>query len=298
MGYYLQYCFIRILRSVASLLPWAWIAALTRAVTGVVYRLYGSRRRIALRNLDRAYGKFLKRREKEAIARRSFQHIGLSLVEFFLMKKSMKTARADFKFSGLEHLKTAFARGKGVVLVISHLGSWENLSMLPYLTAHRWSVVVKRIKNPHVDRDFNRLRRAAKLTPIYKKGSVRPVLKQLRANHGVAILIDQWAGPEGLWQDFFGHATSTTDIPARLAKKMGSALIPAYCIRRGDHAFEIQIHPELPKDKQANLSVPAITKKLNEGLEAQIRKYPDQWFWGHKRWKPRPKRSAALEAVA
>ena len=104
----------------------------------------------------------------------------------------------------------------------------------------------------------------------------------------VAIVIDQWAGREGVWVDFFGRATSTTSLPVRLAKKTGCALIPIYCLRKEIGRYEIQLLPAVPVSDDADWEI-RTTKRLNEILESQIRQYPEQWSWSHRRWKPAPR---------
>jgi len=176
----------------------------------------------------------------------------------------------------------------GVVLVISHLGSWEYLSFLPYFTKRSWSVVVKDIKNPYIDKAIDAMRRVMTVIPIPKNSSIRTVLKELKSDHGVAILIDQWAGDEGLWIDFFDTETSTTSIPARLAEKTGCALVPAYCLRSSSGYYEIHIEKPIEADMNQPDWENLVTKKLNESLEKQILAYPEQWLWGHRRWKDKP----------
>ena len=141
-----------------------------------------------------------------------------------------KEAATRFKLLGNEFLEEAFLKEHGVVLVISHLGSWEYLSFLPYFTKRPWSVVVKNIKNPYVDKAIDAMRRVMTVNPISKDNSVRAIFQELKAGHGVAILVDQWAGDDGLWVDFFDTKTSTTSIPARLSEKTGCALVSAYCL--------------------------------------------------------------------
>ena len=120
------------------------------------------------------------------------------------------------------------------------------------------------------------------------KGGKGQTLSELRNNHGVAIVIDQWAGTEGLWIDFFGTATSTTSLPARLAKKTGCALVPIYCLRKAIGQYEIHMLPAVPVPDDPDWEI-RTTKRLNELLESQIRRYPEQWSWSHKRWKSKPR---------
>ena len=115
------------------------------------------------------------------------------------------------------------------------------------------------------------LRREIGSVPILKTNAIRPTLTALRQNHGVGVLIDQWDGSGGIWIDFFGKATSTTSLPARLAKKTGCALIPIYCLRREIGQSEIQVLPEVPLSGGPDWEF-GTTGRLNEILESRIRR--------------------------
>ena len=110
---------------------------------------------------------------------------------------------------------------------------------------------------------------------------------ELRRNHGVAVVMDHWAGADGLWVEFFGRATSTLSLPARLAKKTGCALIPIFCIRTALGRYEVRLLPTVPMPDDPNWEF-RTTKRLNDILEAQIRGAPEQWSWSHRRWRPQP----------
>ena len=288
MTYYIQYIFVRFVAFLISLFPIGLAVWVGRTAGNFIFFVFKRRRKIAIANIDKALSQTVSMADKRRIARAAFQNMAISLIELFLIKKIKGKTSDNFIILGNEYIDDAFAKGKGVVLVISHLGSWEYLSFLPYLTKKDWSVVVKDIRNPYLNEYIKRLRSLTTVVPIEKKKSMRPILKELKQNHGVAILIDQWAGAEGLWLDFFNSKTSTTSIPARLAKKTGCALIPAYCLRQGLGKYEIHIHPPVSINPEETNWEETTTIRLNELLEEQIRKYPEQWLWGHRRWKKNP----------
>lgn len=283
------YYLVKALAGFARILPVGVCGWLARRVGDLIYLFHIERREIAINNLSRAFGKELKRPQIRRIARKSFQHMVVSVVELFTAERIKATARQRFHIKGEAILRQAFQRGKGVVFVISHLGAWEYLSFSSLLMNYEYSysVVVKEIKNPRLDQEINRLRRAIGVLPIPKKRAARKILGELRNNHGVAILIDQWAGLEGVWLPFFGHSTSTTTLPARLALKTGCALVPAYCLRREDGRYDIELGPLIEIDGVSATAEIALTEKLNRLLEEKIRQYPHQWLWCHRRWKPK-----------
>lgn len=214
-------------------------------------------------------------------------------MELFILRKMKKEAASRFSIEGYEHLKGALAKRRGVLLVISHLGVWEYLAFLFYLKQMKVSVVVKEMKNIYFDREIDALRRETGAITIAKRNSVKAILSELKQNQVVAILIDQWAGQEGIWVDFFGSPTSTTSIPARLAKKTGCALVPAYCLRKSSGSYQIQVHAPIDFRSEHEAWEQETTLRLNQLLEEQIRNRPGQWFWAHRRWKAKPAHSRA-----
>ncbi len=288
LNYWLQYALVRFLALLATALPVEVSHEIACGFGTLSYWILGKRRKIAIENIASALGDSLPESRKKEIARAAFQSAALSMMELFTVEKIKKEAAARFKLFGNDFLEESFSKSHGVVLVISHLGSWEYLSFLPFFTKRPWSVVVKDIKNPYLDKAIDAMRRVMTVSPISKDKSVRAILQELKAGHGVAILVDQWAGNEGLWIDFFGTKTSTTSIPARLSEKTGCALVSAYCLRTTPGHYEIHIEKPVVRNTEEPGWENTVTKDLPGVLERQIRAHPEQWLWGHRRWKNKP----------
>jgi len=289
MGYVLQFYAVQALVTVLKLVPLSLSGWIVKRVADIYFSCSPKRRHIALDNLTIAYGDTLSTGQKRTIARRSFENQALSILELLVSNKMRKDAARRFPITGQQHFDEAVARGKGVVFVASHLGAWEYIGFPGCLKQYPHSVIVKKIKNPYLNNMIDALRRESDTVPIPKDASaLRHTLAELRQNHGVAIVIDQWAGNEGLWIEFFGRATSTTSLPARLAHKTGCTLLPIYCVRKTIGQYEIQLLPAvlLPDDSAWEIRT---TKRLNDIFESQIRKYPEQWSWNHRRWRPKPR---------
>ncbi len=288
LGYWLQYLVVRFLAMLATVLPVEVSHRIACGFGTLSYWILRKRRKIALENISSALGNSLPERRKKEIARSAFQNAALSMMELFTVEKIKKEAPTRFELFGNEFLEEAVLKEHGVVLVMSHLGPWEDRSFLPYFTKRPWSVVVKNIKNPYLDKAIDAMRRVMTVNPISKDSSVRAVLQELKAGHGVAILVDQWAGDEGLWIDFFGTKTSTTSIPARFSEKTGCALISAYCLRKSPGHYEIHVEKPVAHNMDQPGWEGTVTKDLNQVLERQILAHPEQWLWGHRRWKNKP----------
>ena len=287
-NYWLQNLAVRCLALLATALPVEIAHRIACGFGTLSYWILRKRRKIAFENITHALGDSLPPRRKKDIARAAFQSAALSMMELFTVEKIKKEAMTRFKLFGNEFLEEDFLKEQGVVLVISHLGSWEYLSFLPYFTKRPWSVVVKDIKNPYLDKAIDSMRRVMTVNPIPKDSSVKTILQELKAGHGVAILVDQWAGKEGLWVDFFDTKTSTTSVPARLSEKTGCALVSAYCLRTTPGHYEIHIEKPIVHGMDQPGWENTVTQDLNKVLERQILGHPEQWLWGHRRWKDKP----------
>ena len=288
MGYLFQFYAVQALATVLRLVPLSLSGWIVQRVADIYFFCSPTRRHLTLENLTIAYGDTRSAGQKRTIARRSFENHALSILELFVINKMKKNAARRFPITGQQHFDEAVARGKGVVFVASHLGAWEYIGFPGYLHPYPHAVLVKHIKNPYLNNTIDALRRAIETLPIPKEANaLRHILAELHQNHGVAIVIDQWAGREGLWVECFGRATSTTSLPARLAKKTGCALLPIYCFRKQIGQYEIHILPAVPllDDPAGDIHT---AKRLNDILESQIRAYPEQWSWSHRRWRPKP----------
>jgi len=289
IGYLCQFYAVQALVIVLKLVPFSLSGWIVKRGADIYFVCSPKRRHIALENLTIAYGDTRSASQKSTIARRSFENQALSILELLVIDNMKQHAARRFAITGLQYFEEAVARGKGIVFVASHLGSWEYIGFPGYLKQYPRAVLVKKIKNPYLNNTIDALRRAIDTVPIPKAANaLRNTLAELRQNHGVAIVIDQWAGSEGLWIEFFGRATSTTSLPARLAHKTGCALLPVYCIRTTIGQYEIHLLPAVPVPDDPAWDLHT-TKRLNDILESQIRKYPEQWSWGHRRWRPKPR---------
>lgn len=293
-----SYGLMRLLSWFVNLFPAAGAECIARFLGRLLFFAMGSRRKVALQNLEIAFGKEKTADERRSIALAAFEHIAVSFMEVFRIEKILKQGVENiFTIKGKEHFDKALARGKGAVFVVSHIGSWEYLAFFFYLTGYRCSVVVKEVRNPYLFNWLNGMRGRMTLNVIRKNNphqALKSMLRELSDNHVLALLIDQWAGNDEPWIDFFGKPASTTTMPARIALKTGCALVPGACIRKAPGKYEITIFPEIEKEPSDDSQ--QLTLRLNRQLEDQIRDYAGQWTWTHKRWKGRKEYSTPVSS--
>jgi KDO2-lipid IV(A) lauroyltransferase len=254
------------------------------------FHLDGERRKVALENLHVAFGGEKSEVELHAIARGTFQNLGMMAVEFFrIPKMDVETFKKRVKIERLEQALNLLTKGKGVLLLLSHFGNWEMMGIMSKLIGAPIMVIAKPMKkNQRIDQFITKIRNAAGLEVVSSIKASRIVIKALSQNRVVGILIDQRAKrSEGIWADFFGKKAPTTPGLAVLAMKTGAPVVPVFMVRNGfgKHRLVIQNPLELIRTGDIKKDVEANTQLFNHTLESMIRQYPDQWFWVHRRWE-------------
>ena len=261
-----------------------------RQLGNVMYYVDLKHRKVALENLRLAFGQEKSERQLFEIAQRTFQNLGMMIIEFFrIPRMDVKTFKKRVKIEGLDEALKLLEKRKGLLLLLSHFGNWELMGIISKVIGNSIVVIAKPVKkNQWVDRFVTKIRNAAGLEVISSIKASRKVIKALSENRVVGILIDQRAKrSEGVWADFFGRKAPTTPSLAVLALKTGAPVLPVFMIRNGfqQHRLLIKEPLELIRTGDIKKDVEANTQLFNQTLESMVRQYPDQWFWVHRRWE-------------
>src|SRR5204862_3777473 len=247
-------------------------------------------RRIAQRNLTTA---FPTRRpaERRAIARAAFAHFGrllFELLRFGTLSPAKMLARVEF--DGEERSRLAYAQGRGVLFVTGHFGFWELQAMVHALRVEPVSILARALDNPHLDRLLERIRQRTGNTVVYRRGTIRRVMRTLQAGHGVAVLIDQHImSRDAIYVDFFDRPAATTSAVAALALRTGAPVVPVFAPPLGGGRIRvIYEHPVAPPAADAENAVREFTQRCTDVLEMYVRHHPELWLWMHRRWREDP----------
>jgi Kdo2-lipid IVA lauroyltransferase/acyltransferase len=252
-----------------------------------IYYILKSRRAIALNNVSRSFpdNNYLWHKK---ICRDSFRNFGISAMEFVQLKKfDNKFIDKYITIEGEEHIKVALALGKGIIGICPHLGNWEYVAAYVATKGYPVSVIMKRQSNRYVNNLIERLRTSFGMELIYKNKAGFPVVRALKKNKIVAFVADQDAGKNGIFVDFFGRPASTAQGPARFAQSYNSPAMIFAGVRGKNGTFKIVISPILKFDYNKNNKTAIFknTMQWTHAIEEYIRKYPEQYFWMHRRWK-------------
>jgi KDO2-lipid IV(A) lauroyltransferase len=282
----------RLVGALIAALPRRAMLALGTGLGGLAYRLMRARRRIALDNLRAVFGDSKSPAEIECIARESFRNVGASLVELlWLGGASPEEIERLVEFDAASRLaiEEAHARGRGVVVIPIHFGRWELMGLAYNRLGHTVTFIAKALSNPYVDAYLNAIRCRGGNRVLHMGRAGREIIRVLRSGGAIAALIDQKLSLRrgGILVDFLGRPAATTPGIAKLAIRHGAALLPIYCLPLPDGRCRVVAGPiveyELSGDRGADVC--HVTRLCLAASEAVIRKHPEYWTWGHKRWK-------------
>lgn len=281
---------------VAGVLPRRTALAFGRGLGRAWGRLDRRHLRIAEDNLAQAFPDWDAARRR-ATALGVYGHFGRVLLDILWMSHREREAilgRVDV--FGAEHVEAARAAGRGALLVSAHVGNWELHGVAHGFLFGAIGVVARPLDNPALDARLCDFRRRPGNSVIYKQRALPQVLRLLRDNRAVAILIDQnvQAG-DGIFVDFFGRRAATTTVAAALAVKTGCALIPTHTELGEDGRYRLEYEAPLawPPAGDRDADLQRLTQQLTSVIEGWVRRRPEQWLWLHRRWKTQPAEGGA-----
>jgi len=272
-------------------LPESWALSLGAFLGLMWYYLIPIRRRVVMQNLDLALGVDYDRRGLRKIARATYRNLGISAIEFFLVKKlTPGIVKEKFVMEGASNLEAAQRLGKGVLVLTAHFGNWDLLCCSQALAGYPLHVITKSLKAGGLNDFWMETRRRCGLNLIEARGSMKKILKALRRNEIVAFVIDQnMLHSQGVFVDFFGKPACTTYSLALLAERTGAPVIPIFILRQGLGRHRIVIQEPLVYQTvgRRRENILHNTRIYTAILEDMIRSRPDHWLWLHRRWKTR-----------
>jgi len=273
-------------------LPFRMQMALGRVLGAFAYYLMRSRRRIARTNLGLCFPE-LDTDARRALLREHFRSLGLGVIETAMSWWTpAERLRGLARIEGLEHLQTALAAGRGVILLSAHFTTLEIGGRLLSLHAP-FHVLYRRHQNAAFEAVMQRAR-ARHFEKAISRDDMRGMLRSLKANMPVWYAPDQNYGAEhSIFVSFFGIPASTITATTRLARISGAQVVPFFQERLpGAAGYRLELHPALqnfPTDDEA-----VDTQRINDLIEAEIRKMPAQYLWAHRRFKTRPPGAAPV----
>jgi KDO2-lipid IV(A) lauroyltransferase len=283
----LEFGAVRLVAAIVSVLPMRLVRRIGAGLGRLAYVADRSHRRTALENLAAAFPS-KRERERRALARAMFAHFGSLLLELLKFANySPEQMRKAVEVEGQERARQAYAQNRGVLFFTGHFGYWEIHAIAEPLLDRPISVLARALDNVRLNEMLERIRTRTGNSVIYRQGAVRKILRELAANHGVALLIDQHLHtPDAVYVDFFRRPAATTSALAALALRTGAPVIPVFALplRRGRYRLVYE-HPVDPPRADTPDAVRDFTQRCTDVLEMYVRRHPTLWLWMHRRWR-------------
>lgn len=240
------------------------------------YWLSAAQRKSALDNYAAALGREPSDSQVARVARRAFQNYGRMLIDFVLMGSlSPQDLIERTTVEGREHLDAALAKGRGVIMAVPHMGSWDVAGSYAAALGYQISAVAERFPGSLNDAVVNTRQRFGLSVIMIGRAAVRALTEALHANHIVALLCDLEQGP-GTEIRFFGRRAIVPGGPAALAIKTGAALMPATQYATGLGRYHIHLDP--PLAVREGETKERLTQRVIDRFEQFIRERPEQWY--------------------
>jgi KDO2-lipid IV(A) lauroyltransferase len=283
----LEYVIVRALVAPARVMPDALIGWCGTLLGRLFYVFDTTHRRIAERNLAAAFpGR--SRAERRAIARGAFAHFGrllLELLKFSTLSNEAMLSRVEF--DGEDRARLAYAQGKGVLFFTGHFGFWELHAIAHALRMQPIGVLARALDNPGLNQLLEDIRQRTGNTVIYRKGTIRRVMRMVQAGRGVAVLIDQHVqNRDAVYVDFFERPAATTAMVAALALRTGAPVVPVFALPLAGGRYRmVYEHPVEPPSAETEDAVREFMQRCTDVLEMYVRRHPELWLWMHRRWR-------------
>ncbi len=270
----------------SSNLPYRTQMSMGSCAGRIIFFYARGRRAIAAKNLALCFPE-LTNAERRKLLRAHFTSLGRALFESGLAYWAAdERLRPLAKISGLDNLQASLSRGHGVILIAGHFTAMELCGRLLGLEAD-YDAVIRPFSNPEIDAIVHSGRHRAFKSAIPKK-RFRQVLKKLKANRVVLIMVDQaTTASNKVMAPFFSIPAATSVNAARIAKKTGAAMLPLVGLREPDlSGYRVEIGKPLAAFPTGDSMADAT--RTNSLIEEQVRRAPEQYYWIHRRFKNEP----------
>jgi KDO2-lipid IV(A) lauroyltransferase len=265
-----------------------------RAMGKLSYVVAADLRRTAATNLRLAFPEKTEE-ERAALVRECFDSLG-RLLGFFsqMSSRSEQELKQLVEVQGWENLEAVKeTHGQKILLYTGHIGAWELTSFGFSLFGHPFVFLVRRIDNPQIEQLVDRVRTRFGNQTMDKLSAARSMLKILRSGEtSIGLLPDlNTLDDEAIFIDFMGVPAATTFMMAKLALRTNTPIIPVFSPwseEKGKYLIIVEKPVAFERTDDEEENVRRLTIGITERIENQIRRYPGQWLWVHKRWKTRP----------
>lgn len=246
-------------------------------------------RRVALANLQAAFGDQFSPAARAKIVRQSYQSFARTMLDLFWSPRLTSANFGDYiEFQGLEQMRADAGPERSCMVGAFHYGNFEWLSLACAWSGFGGYIATQEFKNPLLDIFFARLRERSGHQTVPREGAIIRLYKILRRKGRIALLVDTTLPPHHptVVIECFGLKTMITVAHAWLQERTGTPLIPMYCQPLPGGRYRVVALPKV--EVPAGATHQEIAQACWDAFEPVVRQNPAPWMWMYKHWRYRP----------
>lgn len=275
-------------------IPLAWCEPLSRFLGWLANDVLRIRKTVTDANLAHVFPD-LDDQTRQQLGRQMWQHLILMVCEVAQAPRRIHDTnwRNYVQIRDKALMTRYFLDWRPVVMVSGHLGNFELAVYITGILGIPTYAIARPLDNPFMHRWLQQFRERRGQFILPTAGSASQIQKVLDSGGMLSLLGDQHAGTKGCWVDFMGRPASCHKAVALFTLSGQAPMLVSYTVRRGGPLeLEVGCHAIAdPLDLDPRLAdVRSLTQWYNCRLEELIRRWPEQYWWLHRRWKERPRR--------
>ena len=277
----ITYILLMFLSASLTLFPRNFIIFLGRLFGFMMYYFFPLRKKVAKINLKIAFPDKTKKNINDLI-KKTYMHYGILMFEF-IRSHRVKPPKSIFKID--EQTKKILDTKDGLIFMTGHVGNWE--MTIPILSEYKKvTAIVRKQRNSGGHKFFSECRKLKNVDLVTNKGSKIKMLKSLKNGRILILASDQNAKDKGTYIDFFGMKSSIPKGAGHFHFSTNKDIVIGFCILDSDYKYKFKLKTLNLNNKyeQKDELIVEVNKLYVKLLENEIKKYPEQYFWFHKKW--------------
>lgn len=246
-------------------------------------------RKVALNNLEVAFGTQLSEGERQRIVRQSFQHFARTMLDLLWSPRlNGENVSRHVEFENFEEIARVTGPERTFIMACYHYSNFEWVGIAGGYVGIVGTVLSQEFKNDLLGPIFKAIRERPGHEFVPREGGLIRIYKALRRKRTTAILVDLTIPPKGqgvVAIDCFGLKTSVTSAHAWLHERTGVPIIPVHCEPLPKGRYRVVFHPYI---SSSGMSHQQIAQACWDSFEPYLRKHPAPWLWMYKHWRYRP----------
>ena len=290
------YFLIKFLFFFINLIPRKLALKIGTGIGKTIWRFSKKDRTEIEKNLSWVYKDQLTPEQRLEISRDFFINSGKNIIDVIRFKKYFHTEiKPLVTIEGVEHLHEAFKRGNGMIGITGHIGNFELMAAYISNLEYDMAAIARQMYDKRIDELLVSNRTAMGLTNIYTTDPPIRIMKWLKKNKGLGVLIDTDSHRvKSEFIEWFGKPAFTPVGQTILGLKAKTVFLPMACVRIEDNHYHIIIRPiiDIPLTGDITIDTIEITTACVRELEQIINQYKSQWIWLHDRWHTKQEKTS------